>query len=419
MDLKAEYEKLAFPSVARFKAWLKKQGHEYSTKELVAFVKDHSITQLFKTRKVKKDAFFPIYGAPNSYQCDTTFFPDIFKGSNNGSKGFLNLININTRFMHCLKIKGAQATPQEVIKLCGTVKGMEFLSTDRGGEFKNAQVKDYLEGRQIEHKMWNVGKDDSYDHNHLGKVERSNGTIKGIIYKLLEAAKTKKWVDKLQKSVDIYNGLEHSSIKMAPEDVTPEDELFIILKAQQKTRKILKNDNFEIGDQVRIPISKDQFSKWGIKHSKEIFTIVDEIGKDHKKNSITYRVKDSDGDIHPKRFKYYDLVLFKNKKDAKAAVPQTTKSTLEKASSDNRILKFKQRHLNPLKNTPQFQNVPLQRQSRSKVVQKAYEPVLSDKQFLKASKKKYRNMIGKKDNVSKILSILGMNREEAETDLGF
>jgi hypothetical protein len=38
---------------------------------------------------------------------------------------------------------------------------------------------------------------------------------------------------------------------MAPKDVTEQDEEMIILKAQQKTRKILQNDNFEIGDHVR------------------------------------------------------------------------------------------------------------------------------------------------------------------------
>ena len=86
----------------------------------------------------------------------------------------------------------------------------------------------------------------------------------------------------MQDAVDIYNSQEHSAIKMAPKDVTEQDEEMIILKAQQKTRKILQNDNFEIGDEVRIPVSKTLFSRWGIKYSKYIFTIIERTNKEHK-----------------------------------------------------------------------------------------------------------------------------------------
>jgi hypothetical protein len=251
--------------------------------------------------------------------------------------------------MHCLAIKGSIAKPSEVIELLKGVKDIVNLSTDKGSEFINKEVKDYLENRDIKHRTWQEGKKDSFDHNHLGKVERSNGTIKNIIFKLLESKKTKKWIDKLQDAVDMYNSQQHSSIKMAPIDVSPRDEEMIILKAQQKTRKILQNDNFEIGDEVRIPVAKTLFSKWGIRYSKDIYTIIERTGKEHKKNAITYRVENDKGVNVPKLFKYYDLVLHKKKNDDKKDKNNDNKSTLDKAAIDNKKASKAKRLLNPIK----------------------------------------------------------------------
>jgi hypothetical protein len=137
---------------------------------------------------------------------------------------------------------------------------------------------------------------------------------------------------------------------MAPKDVTEQDEEMIILKAQQKTRKILQNDNFEIGDHVRIPVAKTLFSKWGIRYSKDIYTIIERTNKEHKKNAITYRVENDKGVNVPKLFKYYDLVLHQKKDDeSEDEKEKEKKSTLETAAKDNEKPSKAKRLLNPIK----------------------------------------------------------------------
>jgi hypothetical protein len=147
-------------------------------------------------------------------------------------------------------------------------------------------------------------------------------------------------------------------MKMAPIDVTPRDEEMIILKAQKKTRKILQNDNFEIGDEVRIPVAKTLFSKWGVRYSKDIYTIIERTNREQKKNAITYRVEDDKGVNVPKLFKYYDLVLHKKKDDNKEKEKEKEKeaSTLEKAAKDNKKESKAKRLLNPIKDHITAQN---------------------------------------------------------------
>ena len=142
MDLlKDLFKDQGSPSQKQFKKYLAKNGYEITNKELTSFIKDQESFQLFKRRKIKKSTFFPIYGEIGSFQCDTTLFPNIFAKSNGDSKGFINLININTRFMYCLEIKRDVATADEVIMLLNKVKGIKNISTDRGSEFLNKTFK--------------------------------------------------------------------------------------------------------------------------------------------------------------------------------------------------------------------------------------------------------------------------------------
>jgi hypothetical protein len=312
------YEDAGYPSLAKFKGKLKQNGMKVSHKDAQSFLTNQEQFQVFKKRDIPQKKFFPIYGAPNSWQMDTAFMPRTFIGQpgNRKKKAIMTIININTRkaFAHA----ATEATAKEAVELIDKVldagEEIDFIGTDLGGEFKSA-FKAKMREIKATHIQHEKGKDEKYDHNHMGKVERLNRTFKDIMMRLLEGGKTKIWVPLIEKIEKIYNTQEHSAIGKAPNDVTDEDEKHIILQAQLKTRQLLATDKFEVGDRVRIPVSKDLFSKWGINFSKELYQIHSRSKTDPdtgKQYGLSYKLtKVGSDEILPKRFKHYDLVLAK------------------------------------------------------------------------------------------------------------
>ena len=91
------------------------------------------------------------------------------------------------------------------------------LQTDRGGEFYNGTLQQWLKNKGINH----------FSTEGDGKtsiVERFNRTLKGRMYRYFTAANTLKYSDVLLDLVNQYNADRHRSIGMAPKDVTLKNE---------------------------------------------------------------------------------------------------------------------------------------------------------------------------------------------------
>lgn len=327
-ELAQIYEDSGYPTLAKFKARVKKADYVATEKQLKEFLTEQKGFQMFKQRKILRKDYLPIYGKPNTWQMDIAFMPKGYQNSRH--KGIITYININTRVAFAVPIKAEnEADSIKGMKaLLAAHPKVKLMGSDRGVGFTSKNFTEFMEANKIEHHMWKEGKKDTFDHNHLGKIERFNRTFKDMLMKELEMRKTSTWVPLVQKIIDRYNSQEHSAIGMAPEDVSDEDETRFILEAQMKTRRLMSRDKFDVGDRVRIPVAKTLFEKWGIKFSKEIYVIV-------SKKGLSYQVKrvgQSDSEVLSKRFKYYDLVLAKGTTES-----SKTKSITEKAKEDGKI----------------------------------------------------------------------------------
>jgi hypothetical protein len=164
------------------------------------------------------------------------------------------------------------------------------LQTDQGKEYLNQHVRKLLSKYGIE--LW-------YTHNEVkaALVEGFNRTMKTRMYKYFTATKTRRYVDVLPQLVLGYNNTVHSSIGMAPTNVTLANVLRVRKKLYGSSTSMKRSYKYRVGDHVRISKAKRQFKKGYLPNwTEEIFTIVsrsNSAGSEH-----VYRLRDlNDGEI--------------------------------------------------------------------------------------------------------------------------
>jgi hypothetical protein len=116
----------------------------------------------------------------------------------------------------------------------------------------------------------------------------------------------RQWTHILQPIVEAYNNSIHHTIEMAPADVTRSNapQLFDFLEQKRKAKGRNRQNKFEVGDLVRIPVDPDFKNKLGKKGStpnwtRELFQIdIVEFGT----LVPTYFVCDLSGKRIPDRF---------------------------------------------------------------------------------------------------------------------
>ena len=133
-------------------------------------------------------------------------------------------------------------------------------------------------------------------------MERFNRTFKNKMYRYFTYKGSRRYVDVLDDLVHSYNNTFHTSIKMAPSEVTVQNESEIGRRLYPP-KKALKF-KFNIGDTVRISEERGQFKKGYIgSWSEEIFTIVTRNPSD----PVTYEITDYSGEKIKGKFYEYEL----------------------------------------------------------------------------------------------------------------
>ena len=91
-----------------------------------------------------------------------------------------------------------------------------------------------------------------------GLVERYNGTIKMMLRRRLAGRLGLEWKDYLDDAVRNYNGNQHSTIKMAPDDVAPANYVTVKqnILAKAKTNRKFQGTVYSVGEFVRIKTFK-------------------------------------------------------------------------------------------------------------------------------------------------------------------
>lgn len=182
--------------------------------------------------------------------------------------------------------------------------GASYLQTDKGKEFYNKDVSKILEKRNVKH----FSTDD--DEVKASMIERLNRSIRDRLYRYMTRNGTKRYIDVLVSVINAYNDSKHSSIGMAPNEVTNENQEIAMLRNwdQQAVRfSRAKKPQLAIGDHVRLtqrrmPFTRGYTPRW----TRELF-VVNAI--ETEAQPVAYRVEDQSGE--PIKGLFYEAELQK------------------------------------------------------------------------------------------------------------
>lgn len=285
-----------------------KENNIYATDDDIKnIVKNLEVRQISK-RPVKRS--IPIicpHSSGSCYQIDILFF-DNLKFQNDRYIGMMNLINITSKYSYSkkLKNKSAKEVSEKFQEMLSDIENKKermqrsfhdsaisrnrsdesdrffkiiYLYSDNGKEFNNNTFKKIVDKNEIRHIMF-IGED---NHNKLSIVERFNRTLRELFMKYMNQNDKTRWVDVHEDILQNYNNSIHSSTKMKPKDVTPEQQKKLnedkIILAQNIVKDIPK---LVVGDKVRKVIKKKLFEKDIEKYSKQIYEVVEVQGLSHK-----------------------------------------------------------------------------------------------------------------------------------------
>jgi len=159
------------------------------------------------------------------------------------------------------------------------------LQTDKGKEFYNAEVRGFVEKREINHYS-------TYSVLKASIVERFNRTLKNSMWKYFTLNGTYKWLDALPRLVSEYNARKHRTIGMRPIDVTPARASRLLSTVYSRS-KIAAPGKFRPNDPVRVSKYKTLFEKgYTPNWTAEVFRVAEV----RRTNPVTYLLTDSRGE---------------------------------------------------------------------------------------------------------------------------
>ena len=230
------------------------------------------------------------------YQWDVdTANMDFYKKDNDGFAYFLLAIDILSKFVWTVPLR--TKTGKEMVEAFRDVfsKGRQptRIRSDKGTEFVNRDVKQFLRGR-------NVGYFVTQNIVKASYAERAIKTIKSRVVRYMTHGQNHRWIDVLQDITDSYNKSYHRSIKRAPVSVKSRDSAELWKLQYQpsipKSTKTLSTVvyKFKVGDLVRVsyirrPFQREYDERW----SRELYVINSRFTKE---NLPLYRLKDYAGE---------------------------------------------------------------------------------------------------------------------------
>jgi transposase InsO family protein len=146
---------------------------------------------------------------------------------------------------------------------------------DGGSEFISKDFEEFLNENNITPRYTNTG-----EKNNTAIVERMNRTIRDKIQTHFNLTETLKYYDIIENHEleNTINNTYNRSIDEAPISLTNENIENNNKILRKSNTKKFKKLNLNIGDSVRIKLTKDKFEKAGNKYSKTIHKITDIYG---------------------------------------------------------------------------------------------------------------------------------------------
>jgi hypothetical protein len=182
----------------------------------------------------------------------------------------------------------------------------KVICTDKGSEYRSSFIK-LLDKYNVRHFY-------GPSSTKCPQVEIAIKNLRTRIARLNEYKNTDRYIDSLQDIIDSYNKTYHSSIKMAPNDVTY-NNVHVVYRNLYKKRMVFdikkyqKAYKFPEGTTVRISMNRGIFSReYKERFSKELFTV----NRSYRVNGIElYNIKDCNNDILTSAFYADELTKFR------------------------------------------------------------------------------------------------------------
>jgi Integrase core domain len=217
-----------------------------------------------------------------------------FKKENDDFSWILVFMNLYSRFVwtEAVKSKDAKSVLNAIKKILARIPFKhQSLQTDRGGEYYNQHLLEFLKEQDI--KLFSTG-------SSVFPVERFNRTFLARLFRYQTAKNTRRWVSVLQDLTDSYNNGFHTAISATPYEILnglKEVKNVRTSKAYEaQFQKYVNQDRkyaLPINQLVRLsydphhgnPFQKSYHSRW----TDELFRVAEIIDKPGRR--LLYKVK--------------------------------------------------------------------------------------------------------------------------------
>jgi hypothetical protein len=226
---------------------------------------------------------------------------------NDNNNYIMTVIDCFSKYAWALPLKSKHG-PEIVAALKKIFKERKCtkLQTDRGKEFINKPVQDFLRDKNV--KFFTANNPDI----KAAIVERFNRTLKGKMWRFFTHRKTTRYIDVLPQLVQSYNNTVHSSIKMAPSEVSVLNQIEVYKniygpRGSNPERRPPIKYKFKAGDYVRIQKEKLKFEK-GYEATFTHETFVIDRQMTHHRTHPVYKLKDLNDEELDSIFYEHELV---------------------------------------------------------------------------------------------------------------
>ena len=288
-----------------------------SERALKGWLKTQDAYTLYKTPRRRFTRRKTIVGGINhQWQMDLIDLSSL-KRHNRGMTFVLTAIDVFSKVAAAVPLKNK--TSKSVTDALKKVfkkprKTPRSVQTDKGREFRNKSVIDFLDKLGVHHFV------SENDDIKCAVVERFNRTLKERLWRYFEKNNTRHYLRVLPRLVRSYNNSYHRSLGMAPSDVNERNQELVWQrlygeKERGGDKRRRRNPLFRVGERVRIsqtrrPFKKGYLPSW----TTETFIVTEVL----KTTPVTYRVEDERGErvegtfypqelqsvIHPEDKKY-------------------------------------------------------------------------------------------------------------------
>ena len=260
------------------------------------------------------------------YQADLVDLTKLQK-KNSGYKWMLNVIDAFSRFAYSIpqKTKNGPETARNFEKILKNGPSIRLLQTDRDKCFLSKDFRAVL-------KKYNVKLFHTDTELKASICERYNRTILEKLFRYMTATGVQRWINVLPILVKTYNDTVHSTIGMAPSQVTNDNYEEVFNKIHEyrgNSSKKTQKKSLEKGTYVRISRLKNVFTKGYLpRWSHEIY----KVDKVLTGQPVVYKLRDLQGKSIVGIFYREELqpVIFKGETEEFFAIDKILRKTKNK-----------------------------------------------------------------------------------------